>query len=288
MKYKRIKEDILLKQIHEVHLPEFMKNTVQIFAINSIDGIFSLGTGVLCEFDRRNFILTANHNLEGENIDELRLRIDSKLIHLPSIQVIYTKPKVNELIDKYDIAIIEILDSDAIIDFKARMQFIGLENIGLNASQRMSEKVNISRNDYMCFGFPGRATKVYVDKKKEFRVSPYLLGCGLNKRNLDSIINEGYNCHLFINKMKKSTNYNTNIRTNIRNLNGMSGCGLWDINYFDAQTGRFVMKLVGILIRQNIDLLIFTKVDLIIGMMRDIVGIKSLPETLDISKVCDY
>lgn len=284
MKYVQIQEDELLKEIHEFHLPELIKNTVQIFVQNSVEGICSLGTGVLFSFENRYFILTANHNLEGENLRELRLRIEDRLFQFPDIKVYHTKPKRNEKIDRYDVAILELLDSQAISAFEAKMNFIGLNDIQLGANQRMSEKVNITCNDYMCFGFPGRTTRIYEDEKNQFMVSPYLLGCGLNKRNLAPLIKEGFDCHIFINKMKKARKYETKERISIQKLNGLSGGGLWDINYIDAQTGRFVIKLVGILIRQNIDLLIFTKIDLIIGMFRDIVGLRSLPKVMEINR----
>ncbi len=282
MKFKEVQEENLLKEIHEYHYHKLIKNTVQIFVQNSEEGIFSLGTGVLFAFDNRYFILTANHNLEGENIGELRLRIEDSLIKFPDSSVYHTKPKQNEKIDKYDIAIIELLDLNVINLFKGKMNFIGLGDIQLGANQRMSEKVNKTSNDYLCFGFPGKTTKVYEDKQNEFLVRPFMLGCGLNKRNLIPLIEEGYDCHFFINKMKKAREYFTNERTRIPKLNGMSGGGLWDINYVDAQTGRFIIKLVGILIRQNNDLLIFTSIDVVIEMLRDIAGVHRLPRTLRI------
>lgn len=268
-------DETIIKEIGE----RLLKGTVQIFRRNSEEGIVSHGSGILFYVQEHFFMITAAHNFFNEDLSELQIRANNKLIDLSGNKVYSRNPNSDE-VDKIDIGVVK-LEGELLDELKKSNHFIEIIDVELNSKQKFWNNPENRESDYyFLLGFPGKKTKLKYRSNTDWKVKVLYIVGFLNKKNQKKIMIEGYGQHLFINKFHKYKELGTNQKKEVPKLKGMSGCGLWDIKGYDLEKQKPIVKLVGILIEQNHGVLISTKIDFAIEMIRQVFGVVKLPKSV--------
>jgi len=271
-----IKLNIDIPQIDEEISDDLLKSTIQIFK-HTVDGVKPLGSGILFSFEDNYFILTAAHNLKGLKRQDLSVRIGNSLISLEHDILHYISETGENKDDKIDLGAILIRTNDAIQDINTFNRCINLEDINFNPVQQKSTSIQTTNPDYIMFGYPESQTKLKHGSSDHWKVKVLYFKCGLNNIDTSEIIDLGFRNHIFCTRTKGGSDLYTGQKRNLPLLYGMSGCGLWQLNKIDVNTGRFQLKLCGIFYGVEKEFLIFTKVGHVIDMIRESFNLKKLP-----------
>jgi hypothetical protein len=233
------------------------KNTVQIFKNNIEKGIGGLGSGILFEFEDNYFIITASHNFVhadkfvGQGIEDFTLQVGEYLYDLKK-EFFFRIDKPTYERTKIDLAIIKLRSKNLIDGLKKNKSFLKLSDINFFPNQRVINEVNNEPSDYyILYGFPGTKTKRVIKSFKptvednKFNITAYCQMEYLKNKVPKKLIEEGFTNHTFFNQIKKGSDLDFKNRIIKPVQNGMSGCGLWEINTHLID-GKPKIKLVGI------------------------------------------
>lgn len=255
------------------------KYTIQIFRTNSEEGTVAHGCGILFQFQENYFLLTAGHNYKGENINELKIRVDEQLLAI-SGETLLSKSNDSNVDDKIDIAITKLDDDLSKSLLKSNSKFALISDISLGPQQKISGEKNSNDSDYyFILGYPGGKTKLKYGSNKDWSVQVFFANGYLYNTNIIKLKDKGYDNHLFINRLQKIPDIISGQKTHVPKLNGMSGSGLWDIKGYDLKAKALKCKLVGIFIEENLNVRIYTKIDFAIEMIRHRYNLVKLPKS---------
>ena len=266
-----------------------LRNTVQLFKNKSEKGIGGLGSEILFEFEDNYFIITASHNFiysdefVGQGISDFTIQVGEYLYDLKK-EIIFGIDKPSYERTKIDLAIIKLKSSNLIDDLKNHKSFLTLSDINFFPNQRITNETNNEPSDYyILFGYPGTKTKKVIKsynptiKDNKFNITAYCQMEYLKNKIPQKLIKEGFTNHIFFNKIKKGSDLNFENRIIKPIQNGMSGCGLWEINV-DLIEGKPQLKLVGIFTEFQNDFGISVKLKFAIALIQQRFSLGRLPK----------
>jgi len=262
-----------------------LKNTVQFFKKKTEKGIGGLGSGILFEFEDNYFIITASHNFihSGEFVgNDLIVQFGQYLCDL-KMEVIFGIDNLSYERTKIDLAVVKLKSTNLIDDLKKHKSFLTLSDINFFPNQRIVNEANNEPSDYyILFGFPETKTKRVIKsynptiEDNKFNITAYCQMEYLRNKIPPRLIREGFTNHIFFNKIKKGSDLNFENRLIKPVQNGMSGCGLWEINV-DLIKGKPQLKLVGIFTEFQKDFGISVKLKFAIELIRNKLNLRRLP-----------
>ena len=268
-----------------------LKNTVQLFKNKSEKGLGGLGSGILFEFEDNYFIITASHNFVysdkfvEQGIDDLKIQVGEYLYDLKQ-EIIFGIDKPTYEITKIDIAIIKLRSTSLVEALKKCKSFLTLSDINLFPQQRIvNEKNNESSDYYILFGYPETKTKRIIKRfnpiieDNKFKITAYCQMEYLKHKVPPKLIDEGFTNHIFFNKIKKGSDLNFENRLIKPIQNGMSGCGLWEIND-DLIEGKPKLKLVGIFTEFQREFGVSVKLKFAIALIKQQFKLERLPNLI--------
>ncbi|MBK8562883.1 MAG: hypothetical protein IPN76_05930 [Saprospiraceae bacterium] len=266
-----------------------LKNTVQLFKNKSEKGIGGLGSGILFEFEDNYFIITASHNFihsgefVGHGIDDFSVQVGQYLYDLKR-EIIFGIDEPSYERTKIDLAIVKLKSSNLIDDLKKHKSFLALSNINFFPNQRIINEANNEPSDYyILFGFPETKTKKVIKsynptiEDRKFNITAYCQMEYLRNKIPQRLIKEGFTNHIFFNKIKKGSDLNFENRLIKPVQNGMSGCGLWEINV-DLIEGKPQLKLAGIFTEFQKGFGISVKLKFAIALIQQMFNLERLPK----------
>lgn len=267
------------KEIYKEISEYLLITTIQFFKKGNDGSIVPLGCGVLFSFEDDYFIITAAHVIFDENVPEIYFRVRYEMISLESHKVKYVKSSGNGILDKIDIATIKITTPYSIEKLIKHSQFIGLEQIQFNPKQLQGNDIKVKSLEYLMFGYPAKKTKLKYNNAREWKVKGLFYWCGLHNIDISKAQEDGFIHHIFCSKMSKGIDLSNNLQQKLPQLPGMSGCGLWVPGKFNLRTGKLQVKLVGIFYGVQHSLMIFTKIDFAIELIRQAYKLPKMPKT---------
>jgi len=263
-------------------------NTVQIFKNKTKKGLGGLGSGILFKFENHYFIITASHNLiyqeefVGSGIEDFKIQVGEFLYDLKQ-EIIFGIDKQSYESTKIDLAVIKLRSKNLIEDLIKHKSFLTLKDINFFPNQRIINEVNKEPSDYyILFGFPETKTKRVIRsydpivEEKKFNIIAYCQMEYLKNSVPQKLLDNGFTNHIFFTKIKKGSDLNFENRLIKPIQNGMSGCGLWEIN-IDVTKGKPKVKLVGIFTEFQMGFGISVKLKFAIALIRQRLNLNKLP-----------
>jgi len=245
------------------------KCTIQLFRMNSEEGIKAHGSGVLFSFNSKFFIISAAHNFLDEEKESIRLRIGPHLEKIEDADLIYTLLVGDPSVDKIDISVLHIRSQELIKQLQIHNEFIHVNDIIIDHEQKIVPQETGSKNgQYLLFGYPGKQTKKIYKSITEWKVKALSIEIFYTENDIQRLKESGFVNHILFNKLNKGYVQPSNDQIHLPEFGGLSGCGLWDFSGFDLENQRMNTKLVGIFIEIRSNLGISTKIDFAIELIR--------------------
>ena len=224
-------------------VPELSTFTLALYKREGIETKF-LGSAVLFKYKNGYYLLSASHVLETKDIDNILVpSTDKTMRYLPTISKVSTAiPSTgNREDDKIDIAVLKLYDPIFINELKSYRKFLDFGKIEFG-----EPKKSPLPNQIVC-GFPDHMMK--RDKTNEkWNAGLFVFHSYISKFSKY----EKYNCnkenHIFLEYPKNlQRDREDSPLVKSKNPNGISGCGVWQIEY-SINENNLDYKLIGIII----------------------------------------
>lgn len=251
---------------------QISKHTIIISQLDDNGVLKSKGSGLLFEYKFSYFLISASHVLELIHSDDLFLSCPSSSWKLSGDIYRTNIPEFTLFKKKYSIDIGAIkLDEEMVFSFSNEVEFLQLENLGINQK-------NKNKEHYFVLGYP--ETKVKKDRKGKYNwiVEPLYFTTRessnqiYQKKKIDSKL------HVIVDFNRKVNRIDTGQRVIMPQLEGISGCGLWNIR--GVEGGQLYYKLTGILTDYSIgakSILIASRIEMLSDLLRECFGLTTLP-----------
>lgn len=247
------KDYVLKEKIINQCADEIFKYSPQLFILkNEIKPIRpeALATCVLYQDGDSFYLITARHVFKNHDHTKIGILINDEFSYLHGFTIL-TEDKDN----KIDIAIMKLYDH---FSKKLQEEYFFLDDSFINFNHDF-----IHRQNYLMAGYPVHMSKIYATThKREQLIS---LTHPSQKDNYSKLLlDKSHHITLDIEKIRSFKNITQDVKG--PTLYGMSGSGLWVINF--SKEASF--KLVGIMIEWHKEekVTVATKIDLVINIIR--------------------
>ncbi|MEQ9467910.1 MAG: hypothetical protein RLN88_10900 [Ekhidna sp.] len=202
----------------------------------------AIASGVLITADRRYFLLTAGHVIEGRDPEDLGILVGNTF-NILNGNIKYVNPYFDSVSFKTDIAIWE-LDENVAQSLTPTYNFLSLNQIDLHHSP-------LIKPQYLIVGYPWKKSKANPIKRK-IKVRPFVFLTKQSQPDVYKKIKHEFHSNLILEyKQRQIKEFGSGIVKKGVNPEGISGCGVWFIPKFISTESVPEFKLVGIIIGQD-------------------------------------
>lgn len=226
--------------------------------------LYAHGSSVIVMVSDCYFLITAAHVFHQEKLDQIGVALGSDFCNLGGLMK-YFQPNGSDYFDpnNTDIAISK-LDKEMVQVIKEKYKFLPFDKFNVSTNRHYSR--------YVVFGYPAEST-VKNFPTKQIRPSPFILRTvsadpkyydlhGIDKNKVIVV-----RCNL-----NQVINSSTQSATTNKELDGISGAGLWHV-HDNAKADNPIYHLAGIITGGTTEVLYATRIEVIWNLLRNEFGI---------------